>query len=110
MSSVSSSPHAISRYREVAAGSGELAAAGIPSLLVPYPHATADHQYKNARHFADRGGAVVVREEDLRMREQVTDLLDDDAALESMRAAMLGLARPRAADEIAEELIALGSA
>ena len=36
----------------------ELAAAGTPAVLVPYPHATADHQTKNARHFADAGAAV----------------------------------------------------
>ena len=38
----------------------ELAAAGLPSILVPYPHATADHQTLNARHFERGGGAVVV--------------------------------------------------
>ena len=38
----------------------ELAAAGTPSILVPYPYATADHQTLNARHFERGGGAVVV--------------------------------------------------
>ena len=38
----------------------ELAAAGTPSMLVPYPHATADHQTLNARHFERGGGAIVV--------------------------------------------------
>ena len=38
----------------------ELAAAGKPAVLVPYPHATADHQTKNARDFAEAGAAVVV--------------------------------------------------
>ena len=38
----------------------ELAAAGTPSILVPYPHATADHQTLNARHFERGGGAIVV--------------------------------------------------
>src|SRR5213078_1924430 len=39
------------------AGGGiwELAAAGVPSVVVPYPHATADHQAKNARYFAEAG-------------------------------------------------------
>ena len=40
----------------------ELAAAGTPSILVPYPYATADHQTLNARHFERGGGAVVVAE------------------------------------------------
>ena len=38
----------------------ELAAAGLPALLVPYPHATGDHQRANAEHFAGAGGAVIV--------------------------------------------------
>ena len=38
----------------------ELAAAGLPSILVPYPHATADHQAGNARYMEDAGAAVVV--------------------------------------------------
>src|SRR5207248_1533703 len=43
----------------------ELAAAGLPSILVPYPHATAAHQEKNARWMADGGGAVVIPDAEL---------------------------------------------
>ena len=43
----------------------ELAAAGLPAVLVPYPFATADHQAKNARHFERAGGAVVVPDAEL---------------------------------------------
>jgi UDP-N-acetylglucosamine--N-acetylmuramyl-(pentapeptide) pyrophosphoryl-undecaprenol N-acetylglucosamine transferase len=86
----------------------ELAAAGTPSLLVPYPHATSDHQTLNARHFERGGGAVVVPEAELdRVPELVEGLLADRPRLERMRAAMLAMSRPHAADEIAEELIAL---
>ncbi|MGI9657556.1 MAG: UDP-N-acetylglucosamine--N-acetylmuramyl-(pentapeptide) pyrophosphoryl-undecaprenol N-acetylglucosamine transferase, partial [Gaiellaceae bacterium] len=88
----------------------ELAAAGVPALLVPYPHATANHQYKNARHFEAGGGARVVRQAELKVREDVMQLLADGAVLERMRAAMLHLARPRAADDVAEVVIALASA
>jgi UDP-N-acetylglucosamine--N-acetylmuramyl-(pentapeptide) pyrophosphoryl-undecaprenol N-acetylglucosamine transferase len=89
----------------------ELAAAGTPSILVPYPHATADHQTLNARHFERAGGAVVVPEEELeRVPGLVEELLADPPRLASMRAAMRSLARPAAADEIAEELIALAAA
>lgn len=91
-------------------GVWELAAAGLPSLLVPYPHATADHQYKNARHFADAGGAIVVREPELRLRDHVAELLGDQSRLAQMRETMLELARPEAADQIAEELMALAGA
>jgi UDP-N-acetylglucosamine--N-acetylmuramyl-(pentapeptide) pyrophosphoryl-undecaprenol N-acetylglucosamine transferase len=85
----------------------EIAAAGRPALLVPYPHATADHQAKNARYFAQGGGALVVPEEQLDLRRQVTELLEDPARIESMATAMRALARPDAAEVIAEELIAL---
>jgi UDP-N-acetylglucosamine--N-acetylmuramyl-(pentapeptide) pyrophosphoryl-undecaprenol N-acetylglucosamine transferase len=86
----------------------ELAAAGLPAVLVPYPFATADHQALNARYFADGGGAVVVRDAELeRVPALVETLLGDRDRLERMRAAMLALARPDAADVIAEELIAL---
>ena len=89
----------------------ELAAAGKPALLVPYPHATADHQTKNARYFERAGGAVVVPESRLaEVPELATSLLADRPRLESMRDAMLRVARPNAADEIAEELIALATA
>ncbi len=89
----------------------ELAASGTPSVLVPYPYATSDHQTLNARHFEQGGGAVVVPEPELeRVHGIVTELLADPARLASMRAAMLAMARPNAADEIAEELIGLASA
>jgi len=89
----------------------ELAAAGTPSVLVPYPHATGDHQTLNARHFEAAGGAVVVPETELDgLPALVEGLLGDPGALRRMREAMLRLARPNAAEEIAEELIALASA
>jgi UDP-N-acetylglucosamine--N-acetylmuramyl-(pentapeptide) pyrophosphoryl-undecaprenol N-acetylglucosamine transferase len=85
----------------------ELAAAGRPALLVPYPHATADHQAKNAQYFEHGGGAVVVLEAELDLRGEVEKLLADPARLKEMGEAMRQLARPDAADVIAEELIAL---
>ena len=88
----------------------EIAAAGKPALLVPYPHATADHQAKNARYFEQGGGAVVVPEDALDLGRQVGELLDDPARLARMGAAMGELARPDAADVVAEELIALARA
>jgi UDP-N-acetylglucosamine--N-acetylmuramyl-(pentapeptide) pyrophosphoryl-undecaprenol N-acetylglucosamine transferase len=85
----------------------EVAAAGKPALLVPYPHATADHQTKNAHYFGEGGGAVVVPEGELDLPRQVLELLDDPARLGKMGEAMRKLARLDAADVIAEELIAL---
>jgi UDP-N-acetylglucosamine--N-acetylmuramyl-(pentapeptide) pyrophosphoryl-undecaprenol N-acetylglucosamine transferase len=89
----------------------ELAAAGLPAVLVPYPHATSDHQTKNARYFERGGGAVVVTETQLSTAPAIVEaLLEDDARLETMRAAMKRLAREDAAARIAEELIELAAA
>ena len=86
----------------------ELAAAGTPAILVPYPHATADHQALNARYFEDGGGAVVVRQEELeRIPGLVDELLGDPERLRHMGEAMRTLAKPDAAGEIADELIRL---
>jgi UDP-N-acetylglucosamine--N-acetylmuramyl-(pentapeptide) pyrophosphoryl-undecaprenol N-acetylglucosamine transferase len=85
----------------------EIAAAGRPALLVPYRHATADHQAKNARYFEQGGGAVVVPEDSLDLGRQVGELLDDPERLARMAAAMRALAKPDAADVVAEELVAL---
>lgn len=85
----------------------EVCAHGRPAVLVPYPHATADHQRANARWMAEGGAAVVVDDGDLtpaRLRGEVEALLGDPARLEAMAAASRALARPRAADDVADEL------
>ena len=88
----------------------EVAAAGRPAVLVPYPFATGDHQAKNAEHFVRAGGAIMVRELDIDdVPDLVRSLLGDPPRLQRMGEAMLRAARPDAADEIAEELIALAA-
>jgi UDP-N-acetylglucosamine--N-acetylmuramyl-(pentapeptide) pyrophosphoryl-undecaprenol N-acetylglucosamine transferase len=88
----------------------ELAAAGRPAILVPYPFATANHQAKNAAFFERAGGAIVVPETELgRVPDLARSLLDDPDRLTEMSEAMLRVARPNAADEIAQELIVLAS-
>jgi UDP-N-acetylglucosamine--N-acetylmuramyl-(pentapeptide) pyrophosphoryl-undecaprenol N-acetylglucosamine transferase len=89
----------------------EVAAAGKPAVLVPSPNVTADHQTKNARYFAERGGAIVVPELELgRVADIVRSLLGDPDRRAEMSEAMRGIARPDAADEIAQELIQLAGA
>jgi UDP-N-acetylglucosamine--N-acetylmuramyl-(pentapeptide) pyrophosphoryl-undecaprenol N-acetylglucosamine transferase len=89
----------------------ELAAAGLPAILVPYPFATADHQTLNARHFERGGGAILVPETELGLvPELARSLLDDPDRLELMAERMRSLARPDAALVIAEELIKLAAA
>jgi UDP-N-acetylglucosamine--N-acetylmuramyl-(pentapeptide) pyrophosphoryl-undecaprenol N-acetylglucosamine transferase len=88
----------------------ELAAAGLPAILVPYPHATADHQTTNARYMERAGAAVVIPDAELdgpRLAREVTVLLEAPDRLEAMGAAARAAARPDAAERIADELLAL---
>jgi UDP-N-acetylglucosamine--N-acetylmuramyl-(pentapeptide) pyrophosphoryl-undecaprenol N-acetylglucosamine transferase len=90
----------------------EIAAAGKPAILVPYPHATGDHQRRNAEHFAAAGGALVVDDADAReaVPRLVKALLADPARREQLATAMGAAAKPDAADAIADELVALAAA
>jgi UDP-N-acetylglucosamine--N-acetylmuramyl-(pentapeptide) pyrophosphoryl-undecaprenol N-acetylglucosamine transferase len=86
----------------------EIAAHGLPAILVPYPHAAGDHQTANARWMADAGAAVVIADEELsaeRLRDQVGALLADRQRLAAMAAASASLARPDAAEDVAKELL-----
>jgi UDP-N-acetylglucosamine--N-acetylmuramyl-(pentapeptide) pyrophosphoryl-undecaprenol N-acetylglucosamine transferase len=86
----------------------ELAAAGLPAILVPYPFATADHQTLNAQYFERGGGAVVAQETALdTVPDLARSLLGDPERLSRMSESMRGLAKPDAARDIAEELIEL---
>jgi UDP-N-acetylglucosamine--N-acetylmuramyl-(pentapeptide) pyrophosphoryl-undecaprenol N-acetylglucosamine transferase len=88
----------------------ELAAAGLPSILVPYPHATADHQAGNARWMADGGAAVVVPDSELdaaRLAAEVRALLADRPRLDRMSRAARALSRPDAAEKIADGILGL---
>lgn len=86
----------------------EIAAHGRPSILVPYPHAAADHQSANARWMTEAGAAVVIADDELtpaRLAEEVETLLADRPRLGAMAAAAGALARPDAAREVARELL-----
>ena len=86
----------------------EIAAAKRPSILVPYPHATGDHQHANARWMADGGAAIVVEDSELdalHLRSLVDELIADEPRLERMAAAAGELARPDAAERIAAEVL-----
>ncbi len=107
-------PEAIAAADLVVSRSGgsvfELAAIGRPSILVPYPHATADHQAKNAQWLAEAGGAVVLPDADCtgeRLRGLVGALLADRRRLEAMADAARAVGRPDAADRVAQEILAI---
>jgi UDP-N-acetylglucosamine--N-acetylmuramyl-(pentapeptide) pyrophosphoryl-undecaprenol N-acetylglucosamine transferase len=86
----------------------EMAAAGRPAVLVPYPHATADHQAANAAWMTDAGAAVLVGDDEMsaaRLAAEVGALLGDEARLVAMSAASVSLAKPDAARRIADEIL-----
>ena len=88
----------------------EVAAAGLPAILVPYPEATADHQTANARYMEQAGAAVVVPDGELdaaRLAREVEALLAAPERLEAMSQAARAAAKPGAAGRIADELLAL---
>jgi UDP-N-acetylglucosamine--N-acetylmuramyl-(pentapeptide) pyrophosphoryl-undecaprenol N-acetylglucosamine transferase len=90
----------------------EICAAGRPSILIPYPHATADHQTLNARHLADAGASVLIADGDLTadlLKSTVDRLLADRGELARMGQAAAALARPQAAQEIAAEVLEVAS-
>ena len=87
----------------------EVAAVGVASILVPYPHA-AGHQQANAEWLANQGAAVIVRDAELdgdRLVAEANSLRDDARRAEIGQAAK-SLARPDAARRLAEELLAMG--
>ena len=91
----------------------ELAAAAVPTILVPYPHAADDHQRKNAEAFAAAGACLIVdhREHSDSLDGPVADamraILADPARRAAMADAMYRLARPQAARDVADRILAV---
>lgn len=88
----------------------EVTATGRPAILVPYPHATADHQSSNAAWMAEAGAAEVIADEELtaqRLAGEVGALFADKSRLNAMSAASARLAKPDAARRIADEVLAV---
>jgi UDP-N-acetylglucosamine--N-acetylmuramyl-(pentapeptide) pyrophosphoryl-undecaprenol N-acetylglucosamine transferase len=84
----------------------ELAQYGLPAVLIPYPHAAANHQEANARWMAEHGAAIVLPDSELtpqRLRAETDALLARRAEL---AANARRLARPDAARDVAGELLA----
>ncbi len=87
----------------------ELAQYGLPSVLIPYPHASGNHQEANARWMERAGAAIVLPDRELtpeRLRAVVDELVADGARRAAMTAAAARLARPDAARAIAGEVLA----
>ncbi len=86
----------------------ESAICGLPSVLVPYPHATENHQDANARELARIGAAVVVPDAELTPSafvRSVIELMDDPGRLASMGTRARGWAKPDAVDRFASLVV-----
>ncbi len=98
--------------RAGAATLAETAIVGRPAILVPYPHATDDHQTKNARSVENAGAAVVISDGEFtgdRLADTIEGLLRDRKRLTSMSSAVRVLARPDAAYRVAQDILAVVS-
>lgn len=85
----------------------ELGVAAKPSLQVPYPHATGDHQRANARAFVAHGAARLIEDREVngvRIERELRALLDQPKALRTMASAARELSKPGAAGRVAAEL------
>jgi UDP-N-acetylglucosamine--N-acetylmuramyl-(pentapeptide) pyrophosphoryl-undecaprenol N-acetylglucosamine transferase len=85
----------------------EIAAAGRPSILVPLPTASDQHQLRNAEAFEKAGAALLVPDAEMtgaRLVAEVIRLIDNPARLKEMAGAARGFARPGAAARAAEIL------
>jgi UDP-N-acetylglucosamine--N-acetylmuramyl-(pentapeptide) pyrophosphoryl-undecaprenol N-acetylglucosamine transferase len=108
-------PERLARAQLVICRSGastvsELAAVGRPALLVPYPHATDDHQTANARAFANAGAGWVVPQTALSapmLTNLLTERLADSAALGLAAAQARRFARDDAAERLADLVLGL---
>ena len=88
----------------------ELAVLGKPSILIPSPNVTENHQYFNAKGYADAGASLLVEEKELNgtdLYASLCDLVFDKGRLNDMERAARALARPAATVRICDEIEAL---
>lgn len=90
----------------------ELTVTGKPSVLVPYPHATHNHQLANARHLEQAGAAVILMQNILHevdLGQSLEEIFAEPGRLARMATAAKGLGLPRAAEHLADEVEALAA-
>jgi UDP-N-acetylglucosamine--N-acetylmuramyl-(pentapeptide) pyrophosphoryl-undecaprenol N-acetylglucosamine transferase len=91
----------------------ELTACGVPAILIPYPHATHDHQTVNARGLAERGAAEVVSDAELTAEDlarRIIQLFQDESRLRRMARNARAFSRTNAAERIVSSIEALAGA
>lgn len=88
----------------------ELAIRGRAAVLIPSPHVTEDHQYKNARLLADAGAAVVLRETEVdgkKLTDTVSELLSNSAKRRRMEESVRSFAMPDSLNMIVDNALSL---
>ena len=102
--------------RAGATSMAELAATGTPAVFLPFPQAAHDHQTENARTMQEAGGGILLPQKEAqsmakegRLAPMLIELLNDKASLAAMRKGALTLARPEAADAVADELLKIAN-
>ena len=96
--------------RSGASSLAELAAVGVPSILVPFPAATDNHQFFNAKAFQETGAAHLLEQKNSmpeKLAELVWELATNNAAREKMQLALAKWHAPQAAEQIAETMLKL---
>jgi UDP-N-acetylglucosamine--N-acetylmuramyl-(pentapeptide) pyrophosphoryl-undecaprenol N-acetylglucosamine transferase len=89
----------------------EITACGVPSLLIPYPYATAHHQEANARAVQRAGAASVLLDDQLspeELADRIVSLVDHEERLRSMAERARAFGRPDASERLAELVIGVG--
>ncbi|MHC4454448.1 MAG: UDP-N-acetylglucosamine--N-acetylmuramyl-(pentapeptide) pyrophosphoryl-undecaprenol N-acetylglucosamine transferase, partial [Planctomycetota bacterium] len=85
----------------------EITAVGIPAILIPYPYATDNHQYWNAKELESIGGAIVIKQEDLkteRIVELISNLLVNEEKLNNMRKLNRSIDKPFAGTRVVDRI------
>ena len=86
----------------------EVLTLGIPSMMVPFPHAADDHQRANARSVVEAGAGVMIDDSEIdsaRARNLLTGLMNNPVALTNLASGARGLGKPEAGQQIAEQLL-----
>ena len=85
----------------------EIEAAGLASILIPYPHAAADHQRKNAKFMVEMGASLYLEDsetDETRLGEKITFLLDNPEKLHELQNNALRLAKYDGVQQIVEQI------
>lgn len=88
----------------------EIAAWGVPAILIPITDSNGDHQRKNAFAYARAGGATVIEEANLApniLMAEIDNLMGDTARRMEMKEKAMAFARTDAAEKIAEQIVAV---